>query len=125
MNTAGGNMKLVLEQYETRYVELINKMYDYAISHCSSLQHLKFILDTSPLGYNVEVSKGFEEDEGTYKISIRLSDDIEKVKESFAMGMAMIVYDSVHGETNFNELDDTGKNEFIHIYTDILYKEGE
>ena len=118
-------MKLVLEQYETRYVELINKMYDYAISHCSSLQHLKFILDTSPLGYNVEVSKGFEEDEGTYKISIRLSDDIEKVKESFAMGMAMIVYDSVHGETNFNELDDTGKNEFIHIYTDILYKEGE
>lgn len=118
-------MKLALEQYETRYVELINKMYDYAMNHCPSLQRLKFILDSSPLGYNVEVSKGFGEDEGTYKVSIRLSDDIEKVKDSFAMGMTMIVYDSIHGETNFNELNDAGKNEFIRIYTDILYKEGE
>ena len=115
-------MKLVLEQYETRYVELINKMYDYAIKHCTSLQHLKFILDTSPLEYNVEVSKGFGEDEGTYKLSIKLSDNIEKVKESFATSMAMIVYDSIHGETDFNKLDDTGKNEFTRIYTDMLYK---
>ena len=109
-------MKLVLEQYETRYVELINKMYDYAIKHCTSLQHLKFILDTSPLEYNVEVSKGFGEE------SIKLSDDIEKVKESFATGMAMIVYDSIHGETDFNKLDDADKNEFTRIYTDMLYK---
>ena len=115
-------MKLVLEQYETRYVGLINKMYDYAKERCSSLQHLKFILDTSPNGYNVEISKGFGEDEGTYKVSIKLSDDTEKVKESFAMGIAMMVYDSIHGETNFSELDDAENNEFIHIYTDILYK---
>ena len=79
-------------------------------------------MDTSPLGYNVEVSKGFGEDEGTYKVSIKLSDDIEKVKESFATGMAMIVYDSIHGETDFNKLDDADKNEFTRIYTDMLYK---
>ena len=97
-------------------------MYDYAIKHCTSLQHLKFILDTSPLEYNVEISKGFGEDEGTYKVSIKLSDDIEKVKESFATGMAMIVYDSIHGETDFNKLDDADKNEFTRIYTDMLYK---
>ena len=67
-------------------------------------------------------SKGFGEDEGIYKVSIKLSDDIEKVKESFATGMAMIVYDSIHGETDFNKLDDADKNEFTRIYTDMLYK---
>ena len=44
------------------------------------------------------------------------------VKESFATGMAMIVYDSIHGETDFNKLNDTDKNEFTRIYTDMLYK---
>lgn len=124
MNTTGGNMKLTLNQYETRYAEFINKMYEHAENNCPSLKHLNFILETSPVGYNVEVSKGFGEDEGTYKVAFKLSDNLEEVRQSFAMGLAMMIYDSINGETDFNSLNDTEKNEFINIYTTLLY-EGE
>ena len=36
----------------------------------------------------------------------------------------MMIYDSINGETDFNSLNDTEKNEFINIYTTLLY-EGE
>ena len=117
-------MKLTLNQYETRYAEFINKMYEHAENKCPSLKHLNFILDTSPSEYNVEISKGFGEDEGTYKVAFKLSDNLEEVRQSFAMGLAMMIYDSINGETDFNSLNDAEKNEFINIYTNLLY-EGE
>lgn len=117
-------MKLILNQYETRYAEFINKMYEHAESNCPSLKHLNFILETSPVGYNVEVSKGFGEDAGTYRVAFKLSDNLEEVRQLFATGLAMMIYDSIYGETDFNSIDDTEKNEFIHIYTNLLY-EGE
>lgn len=112
-------MNVLLSQHERKYEDLFNKAYNIALVRYPTLDILDITLDTQPLQYNVEVAKGTDEDEGKYKISIKLEKDSESTLKSFYMGLAMILYDNIYGETDFGNLNNEKKLEFIRIYNNI------
>lgn len=115
-------MVLTIQQHESKYIQTLCNVYNHAIDVFPLLDKIDIQVNgriEPGLSENIHMSKGTEEDEGKYMLSIKFSDNNEQVKNAFALGLTMILMDFKYSNIALNDLTEKQNQEFISTYTTL------
>lgn len=74
------------------------------------------------------VSRGYDEDEGKYKITLGLDSactdfTIQAAKENLSVGLAIVIYTDLYGEKPLAQMNEEEKAKLLAIYKQYILKE--
>lgn len=99
------------------YNEMFQKVYNEALKYNPFMENVTVVVNTHCISDGVSVGKGTAENEGQYRISCHGDDnDPLYTVSSFALGLAMVIYDVRYGEYDYMTMSPDEKEEFNRIF---------
>lgn len=104
------------------YGDIFQALYDRAEELNPEIKNVPILYNTNS-EKGVEIGKGTQEDEGTYRISCEKNDsNPDYTISSFALGLALVIYDVKYGEYDYNNMTAAERARFDTIFHEFFHE---